>query len=145
MKRIIIIYLLVSILPLSLMAQTAARIDSFIIKGKQQLYYARNTWKEHDLFMARAYFERLVNNPNYSWLIHYYIALADHRLVSFYFSKEDKDNAKKFIDDGIEHLKSCIEKKNDFPCKRNRQAFQNNDRIQHGGNTGFHICCTASV
>ena len=53
-------------------------------------------------------------DPTYSWLIHYYIALADYRIVSFYFSQQNQEQAKKYIDDGIEHLQSCLEMKDDF-------------------------------
>ncbi|UCE06394.1 MAG: tetratricopeptide repeat protein, partial [bacterium] len=46
--------------------------------------------------------------------VHYYIGLVDYRLVSYYFSKQDKDPAKQFVDDGIDHLQQCIESKENF-------------------------------
>jgi tetratricopeptide (TPR) repeat protein len=114
MKKIFIPCLFVILIPVILSAQSEALIDSFIVKGKQQLHHALNTWKEQDLLSARAFFERLQTDPTYSWLIHYYIALADYRIVSFYFSQQNQEQAKKYIDDGIEHLQSCLEMKDDF-------------------------------
>ena len=114
MKKIFIPCLFVILIPVILSAQSEALIDSFIVKGKQQLHHALNTWKEQDLLSARAFFERLQTAPTYSWLIHYYIALADYRIVSFYFSQQNQEQAKKYIDDGIEHLQSCLEMKDDF-------------------------------
>ena len=114
MKKIFIPCLFVILIPVILSAQSEALIDSFIVEGKQQLHHALNTWKEQDLLSARAFFERLQTDPTYSWLIHYYIALADYRIVSFYFSQQNQEQAKKYIDDGIEHLQSCLEMKDDF-------------------------------
>jgi tetratricopeptide (TPR) repeat protein len=114
MKKIFIPCLFAILIPVILSAQSEALIDSFIVKGKQQLHHALNTWKEQDLLSARAFFERLQTDPTYSWLIHYYIALADYRIVSFYFSQQNQEQAKKYIDDGIEHLQSCLEMKDDF-------------------------------
>ncbi len=114
MKKITLFCILCLVLPLISYAQTEVNIDSLIIQGKQQLNQAENTWKETDLLQARAYFERLLTNPSKVWLVHYYLGLADSRLVSYYFSIQNKDKAKLFIDDGIEHLQHCVETKEDF-------------------------------
>ena len=114
MKKLIIFWSIILLLPVVTQAQTEASIDSFIIKGKQQLHQALNTWTEPSLLAARAFFERLQTDSTYPWLIHYYIALADYRLVSFYFSQQHQENAKKFIDDGIEHSLTCLNLKADF-------------------------------
>jgi tetratricopeptide (TPR) repeat protein len=114
MKKIIILVSMLILIPGAMLAQTDASIDSFIIKGKQQLQQAMNSWKESDLLTARAFFERLQLDPSYPWLIHYYIALTDYRLVSFYSSQQNQEQAKKYIDDGIKNLEVSIELKNDF-------------------------------
>ena len=101
--------------PFLALAQSETEIDSLIVRGKQQLRYAALAkFKEQDLMLARAHFERLSSNESYAWLIRYYIALADYRLVSFYFSKQNKEAAKKYIEDGIEQLEACIEEREDF-------------------------------
>lgn len=111
MKKLIIIAIL---FPVIVSAQSAATIDSFIIKGKQRLHQALNTWQEPDLLMARAFFERIPADSAHSWLIHYYLGLADYRMVSFYFSQQQQQQAEKYIDDGIQHLEAAIRLKNDF-------------------------------
>jgi len=108
MKKISFACLMLLVLSMFVKAQSISKIDSLIITGKQQLHDAVNIWQEQNLINARAVFERLLSDNTYPYLIHYYIALADYRLVSFYFSKEDKESARKYIDDGIEHLKQSI-------------------------------------
>jgi len=114
MKKIFVITLLIFLAPFISIAQTESNIDSLIIQGKQQLQQATNKWTDADLLGARAYFERLLMDDSKNWLVRYYIGLVDYRLVSYSFSKQDKDQAKQFIEDGIDHLQQCIESKEDF-------------------------------
>lgn len=114
MKKTFVISLLLFLAPIITVAQTETNIDSLIIQGKQQLQRATNKWTDADLLQARAYFERLLMDGSKSWLVHYYIGLADYRLVSYYFSKQEKDRAKQFIEDGIDKLQQCIESREDF-------------------------------
>ncbi len=114
MKKTFIIIVLMFLSPSITVAQTEADIDSLIIHGKQQLQQATNKWIDSDLLQARAYFERLLSDPSKAWLVRYYIGLADYRLVSFYFSKQDKDKSKPYLDDGIDQLQGCLESKQDF-------------------------------
>lgn len=96
-------------------AQTQNDFSSMIIQGKEKLKQAENTWQEADLLQARAFFERLLTAySKEAWLVQYYIALADYRLTTFYFTIEAQDKAKAFIDDGIDQLQSCVETKPDF-------------------------------
>jgi tetratricopeptide (TPR) repeat protein len=114
MKKTFAIMLLLFLSPFITIAQSEINVDSLIIQGKQQLDRAENTWQETDLLQARAYFERLLTDPSKAWLVRYYIGLTDYRLETFYFSKQDKEKAKQFIDDGIDQLQQCIESKEDF-------------------------------
>ncbi len=114
MKKTFAIILMLSMSPFISIAQTETNIDSLIIQGKQQLQQASNKWKNADLLQARAYFERLLMDGSKSWLVRYYLGLVDYRLVSYFFSKQDKDQSKQFIDDGIDQLQQCIESKEDF-------------------------------
>jgi len=114
MKKLLLLTIFSFILLSSFSISLATEVDSLIIFGKQKLALAVNTWQEADLLGARAFFERLSNDENYPWLIHYYIALADYRLVSFCFSTNDKDKAKQFIEDGITHLKTSLEQQPDY-------------------------------
>ncbi len=87
----------------------AQNLDSLIIAGKQELNLAVRKWQETDLLKARAYFERLATAQPKSVWAHYYVALADYRLISFYFTKESEKQKEKHIDDAIERLKKAIE------------------------------------
>jgi hypothetical protein len=66
------------------------------------------------MLAARAFFKRLVNEPTYPWLIHYYIGCADKRIANFYLSEKNDGKARKFVNDGIRHLEISIELKEDF-------------------------------
>jgi len=111
---IIFISILILLNPPVAAAQHVPGIDSLILQGKQQLHQALNNWQKSDLLAARAFFERLAPDTTYPWLIHYYLGLADYRIVSFYFSQQQQDQAEKYIEDGIEHLKTCIQLKPEF-------------------------------
>ena len=114
MKKLMLTSLLVLLIPMLTYSQSSSNLDSLIIQGKKQLQQALNKWSEMDLLKTRAYFERLLLNQPESWLVHYYFAFADSRLVSFYFSKQNMDKAVKFIDEGIEHLSSVVEANKEF-------------------------------
>jgi len=114
MKTIFTLLLFFLLIPFLSFSQNEIEVDSLVIPGKQQLQLATNQWTDADLLQSRAYFERLLMDGSKSWLVHYYIGLADYRLVSYYFSKPDKDQAKQFIDDGIEHLLATIDSNANF-------------------------------
>ncbi len=114
MKIIIKFLLLFWLIQLLSFSQSEANVDSLIVQGKGQLQQAVNKWTDADLLQARAYFERLLGNGQRSWLIRYYIGLADYRLVSYYFSKQNKDQARAFIDDGIDQLQQCVAEQSNF-------------------------------
>lgn len=118
MKKLVL-FLLVATMPVVTFGQPDMNVDSLFIKGKKELHQAVSSWTETSLINARAYFERLLINSDKAWLAHYYIALVDYRLTSFYFSKNDKNQAKKFIDDGIDHLSAGLEEKKDFADAHN--------------------------
>lgn len=114
MKKAFVIILILFLSPFISIAQTDINIDSLIIQGKQQLQQATNKWTVEDLLQVRAYFERLLMDGSKSWLVRYYIGLVDYRLVSYYFSKQDKEKSKQYIEDGIDQLQQCIESNEGF-------------------------------
>ncbi len=99
---------------LSHSAESQVAIDSLILNGKKQIKESVDSWNIQRLISSRGFFERLVGDTTYPWLIHYYIAYADMRIHIYYFSQNDKGNAEKFVDDGIKHLEKSIELKSDF-------------------------------
>jgi len=114
MKRPLLLLLIIFICTGPIYGQSPAAIDSLILQGKEQIQKALDAWDLQQMLAARAHFERLLNDPTYPWLIHYYIGYTDLRIVNYCFSKNDKEMAKKFVDDGIEYLKKAIELKGDF-------------------------------
>ncbi|MBN2089279.1 tetratricopeptide repeat protein [candidate division KSB1 bacterium] len=99
----------------------AQPIDSLIIQGKTLLEQCINEWQLPRLLNTRAHFERLLTLNQHKWLIHYYLALTDLRIVDYLFSKnalEDKKlkaDAEKYTEEALEHLEKSIELKEDFP------------------------------
>lgn len=112
MRRLLLLSLILCTAPIY--GQGLSVVDSLILQGKEQIQKAVDAWDFHQMLAARAFFERLLNDPTYPWLIHYYIGYTDLRILNYCFSKKDKGKAKKFVEDGIEHLKKSIELKEDF-------------------------------
>ncbi len=102
------------ILAFSSFAHSQSPVDSLIIQGKEYMQTAVNGWDLQKMLAARGLFERLLSDSTYPWLIHYYIGYADMRIVTYYFSKEDKDKALEYVNDGVKHLKASIELNGDF-------------------------------
>lgn len=120
MKRFILLSIILISIAVTAFTQEMASIDTMLLKGKAQLSQAENLWDLNELIAARAYFERLVDDPSYGWLAHYYVGLADSRIVNFCYSKDIKKNekykklAQQYIDDGMNHLEKCIDLKSEF-------------------------------
>ena len=106
--------LLILILVFSLPAQSLSPADSLLLKAKDQLNRAVRQWNESELQNARALFERLLNRNDKKFLVHYYVAYADYHLINFYQKDDTADQMKKFLDDGIRHLKQSIELNENF-------------------------------
>ncbi len=94
--------------------QEAALNDSLILQGKAMIQSAVNTWNLEQMMAARAHFERLLGRFDEPWLVRYYVALVDFRIYLFHFSQENKDEARRYVDDGIAQLEAVIESKPDF-------------------------------
>jgi len=115
MMRKNILFLLMSLYLTQLgFAQSVRNIDDLILKGKKNIQNAEAAWELPQLMVARGFFERLMNDPEYPWLVHYYIGFVDMRLFRFYLIQEQNDKAKEFLDDGIAHLEKAVELKDDF-------------------------------
>lgn len=114
MKKVIILLMILLLGACLNYAQNPTDIDSVILQGKDNIRKATSAWNIQQMMGARAFFERLQNDQTYPWLVHYYIGFVDSRIFHYYFQEENMDEAKKFIDDGIEHLEKAIELKEDF-------------------------------
>lgn len=95
-------------------AQTQSNIEALILQGKENIQKAVDAWDLQQMLGSRAFFERLLSDPSYPWLVHYYIGFIDLQIAHYSLSKDNKDEAKKFIDDGIAHLEQAVGVKDDF-------------------------------
>jgi tetratricopeptide (TPR) repeat protein len=97
-----------------LYGQFNTKLDSLILVGKGRIQEAVDTWDVQKMLTSRALFERLSGDSSASWLVHYYIGFTDLKIFHFYFFREEKETAKKYIEDGVVHLEKAIEQKEDF-------------------------------
>lgn len=88
--------------------------NEYIIQGKEKIQSAVNDWDYKKMLDARAYFERILIQEEMEWLTHYYVAYCDYRLTTYRFSKNDLKGAKDYVNDGIKHLKACIDANPNF-------------------------------
>lgn len=89
-------------------AQTTPDVDALFIQGKKTIEESVNAWDIQRMMGARGYFERLVNEPTYPWLAHYYVAYADMRMFGYHMSNGEKDKALAVVDDGLAHLEKSV-------------------------------------
>ena len=85
--------------------------DSLILQGQTQLEAAVARWDLDGLMASRAYFERLVGQTDQNAWVLYYLAYAESRIVNYYFSQEAMDDAKPFVEMGIDHLEAALAEK----------------------------------
>ncbi len=109
-KRVV----LFSFLLLSSVTLAADSVDEQIIKGKKMLAEGVSKFDEKVLLDARASFEKLLQNKETGWLTHYYIGYAGYRLAIIYSSQRKPELQIKYLDEGISHLYSCLEKNEQF-------------------------------
>ena len=107
-------FLLIFMISGIVFGQGSSAIDDLILQGKAQIHAATNVWDMQQMMAARGLFERLLTDDTYPWLVHYYIARADETLSHMFLAQENKDQAKSFLDDGIEHLEQAVTIKEDF-------------------------------
>lgn len=114
MKKLMVIIFCLILVTNTVLSQEASEIDSLILQGKELMYEAVNSWNPDKMIQARAYFERLLSDTTYPWLVHYYIGFIDTRLFYLSLSEDDKEIAKQYVNDGIDHLEKAVEIKDDF-------------------------------
>ena len=87
------------------LAQSA---DSLIISGRQMLQVGENASDLDAMYAARATFERTLADAGLAAWSHYYIALADYRIVGL-LAEESKDQASEHLKTAVEHLQKATE------------------------------------
>ncbi len=90
-------------------AQDLSANDSLLLQAIGNLNQAIDNWNEADLQSNRAQLERLLDQNDQKYLVHYYIAFAEYNLVNFYQAQKKEDMLAKLLDDGVEHLEQAIQ------------------------------------
>jgi tetratricopeptide (TPR) repeat protein len=85
--------------------------DELILQGKRMIKDANSQWNQEEMLTARSFFENISDLDSRKWLLDYYIAYCDYRLMNYAFSKNDKKAVERFVDHGIEKLEEYMELK----------------------------------
>ncbi len=87
----------------------AQSADSLLVSGKQMLQAGENASDLDAMYMSRATFERTLADTSLAAWSHYYIALADYRIVDLLLAAGEKneDAASEHLKIAVEHLKEA--------------------------------------
>jgi len=103
------IVLFIALMAISIPATAQIDGTAAIAAGRTQIEAAVKSWQLDALMAARAHFERLAGQTDQEAWALYYLAYAESRIVNFYFSEENMDDAKPFVNAGIAHLETSLE------------------------------------
>jgi hypothetical protein len=87
---------------------TKISVDSHLVRGKEMIGEAVDTWSLEKMVASRAHFERLLTVGGKEWLVRYYLGYTDWRLSHYYMSQEDEEKTNEMVEDGINQLEACI-------------------------------------
>ena len=83
--------------------------DSLFVNGRQMLHAGENQGSLDAMYAARAMFERALADTSLAAWAHYYIALADYRIVNLLLAEgeKNKDPASEHLDSAVGNLKEA--------------------------------------
>lgn len=105
MKKILIIFILVSILFLMVKAQS---LDDLVNEGKKNVEQGNIYFKESLLLKARGLFERAISSDSENYLAKYYIGYTDYRLATYHMNNKDISKFNQFIKSSEKILRILI-------------------------------------
>lgn len=92
-------------------AEQSSKFIQALEEAKSKLQAGVNTWNVELLKESRDLFLNLfVRQKVENAYLHYYIALADYRLTTFYFSSNSKEEAERYNSEAQEYLETGMEK-----------------------------------
>jgi len=96
-------------------AEQNSKFIQALAEAKAKLQAGINAWNVESLKEARDLFLNLFmrQKPENVYL-HYYLALADYRLVTFYFTSNNKEEAERYNSEGQKYLEAATEKDPNF-------------------------------
>jgi tetratricopeptide (TPR) repeat protein len=80
--------------------------DSLIVRGQRLLTRGYRAGDVGAIQQARAAFDRATASQAHAGRAHYYVALADYRLVALL--QDDEDARDRFLDDGVKHAEAAV-------------------------------------
>ena len=106
----------VVLLAAALFAKTAAADDfsKAMLKAKKSLTEAMSKGDESQILKARGQFERILQLKKQTWLVNYYIALADYGLAMTAIPANNTEKVKKYNESGMQVLQTAIDLNPDF-------------------------------
>ncbi|MCK5145865.1 hypothetical protein KAR48_03865 [bacterium] len=113
MKKQLIVVCIFCVMVFNITLTAQSDGGALIIKGRCQLEEAVEKWDEAPLMSARAYFERMIGKTEHDAWTLYYIALAESKLAGYHFANQAMDDAKPYVDGGIQHLEESLKIKPD--------------------------------
>jgi tetratricopeptide (TPR) repeat protein len=99
----------------SIQAEQDSKFIQALKEAKAKLQAGINAWNVELLKEGRDSFLNLfMRQKAENVYLHYYIALADYRLATFYFSSNNKEEAERYNSEGQKYLEAAIEKDQNF-------------------------------
>ena len=97
-----------------LYAQEISYSDSSLLKTRTDMYKAYDNFDEIKLLEIRETFEQFFSTSPNKWIIHYYIALVNTYLATYYHEYDNDKESEKCIELGMKHIQKCIALKQNF-------------------------------
>lgn len=109
-----VILFFITICILNVSAYASPEFDKAMTKAKKNLTTAMNKYDVSLLLKSRGEFERILQLKEKTWLVNYYIALADYNLANGSMVKEDAAGLKKYTESGIDVINKSIDEYPEF-------------------------------
>lgn len=109
-----VIMFIITICMLNVSVYASADFDKAMKKAKKNLTTAMSKYDASLLIKSRGEFERILQLKEKTWLVNYYIALADYSLASTSMIAEDKAGLQKYTESGIAVIKKSIDEYPEF-------------------------------
>ncbi len=97
-----------------LYAQEISYSDSIFLNTRTKMYKAYDYFDEIKLLEVRETYDHLLLTSPNEWIIHYYSALVNNYLATYYHEYDNDEESEKCIDLGMGHIQQCIVLNQDF-------------------------------
>ena len=109
-----VIMFIITICMLNVSLYASADFDKAMKKAKKNLTTAMYKYDASLLLKSRGEFERILQLKEKTWLVNYYIALADYNLATTSMLSENKSDLQKYTESGIAVINKSIDEYPEF-------------------------------